>query len=273
MEKNVPGVTIFMHVNFVRGDKKRCLLMRSIVKSATTSSSAQAAPTLDDGNAQGTSDAGSFMNQNLLTGLPRNFMGLPGPTSQPNPLPFAQATGGPVNNIQNLIQQHIIQQLLQQQASNNLHGLLNNNGNLLNSFQFQGTNLSAPTMNVNAPNSTSFANMMINLPSNSGFPDAPQRQTFTSDPANYSATQSNPSASQALPTTMESSLPNANLTSSSPPRAAAAVDANGAAGTSSACGNDGTDPTVIFAMQIMRNNPSLEPRMALELARKLKGNH
>lgn len=32
VEKSVPGIMIFMHTNFVRGDKQRCLKMRSIVK-------------------------------------------------------------------------------------------------------------------------------------------------------------------------------------------------------------------------------------------------
>ena len=271
----MPGVTIFMHENFIRGDKKRCLLMRSIVKSASSSSSVQAAPTLD-GNALGTTSVGSFMNHNLFAGLPRSFMGLPGQVSQLNPLSFPQVNGGPVNNMQNLIQQHIVQQLLQQQANNNLHGLLYNNGNSLNSFQFQGANLSSPTMNVNAPNSAPFANTMINVQSNSGIPDTSQQQTVASIPTIYSATQSSSSsASQSLLATTESSLPNANLTSSSPPSAAAAVDSNCVTGTSSACGNDSTDPDpiVVLAMQIMQNNPSLDSRMALELARKLKGDH
>jgi len=32
VEKDTPGIMIFMHTNFIRGDKQRCLRMRSIVK-------------------------------------------------------------------------------------------------------------------------------------------------------------------------------------------------------------------------------------------------
>lgn len=278
-----------MHVNFVRGDKKRCLLMRSIVKNAASASTVRAPMSLLGQNSFGLTGDGAVMNQNLLAGLTRSFMGgLPGQIPQLNPLLFPQAAGS--MNMQNILAMH------QQQSGNQFPGLLNSGTLMPNSFSLPNASISSPSA----------------LASNAGFPSV-QQQFSIANFLNYSnnGNQSNASThpQAALPSNMTINVPsnsgtqNANISNdaktaqgdhvvsteassnssprdndvsalphSAPNNAAAANTSNGATITNNLLtGSDSTNPVVILAMQIMQNNPSLEPRMALELAKNIRG--
>jgi hypothetical protein len=304
----VPEVTIFMHTNFIRGDKKRCLLMRSIVKNSLSSSSAQASVPLRGGcNMLGSSSSGAFMNQNLLEGLSRNLMGMSGQQMpQMNPLLFQ---GGGAMNVPNLFALSQ-QQNMQQQVGNNFLGILN--GGNMNLFPFPGGNLSSMppvnnassntaaataqqqlniadflnngnAMNINSMNALNNNsgnglnipgnlpfNMTINVPSNAAVPDA-ATDTNINAPGSNSA-ESNPARVSANVSSNHSTPPtNLSQTDASANTATAANSTTNGGGMNPALSGDGTSPVVVLAMQIMQNNSSIEPRTALELARKTRG--
>jgi hypothetical protein len=297
-----------MHTNFIRGDKKRCLLMRSIVKNSLSSSSAQASVPLRGGcNMLGSSSSGAFMNQNLLEGLSRNLMGMSGQQMpQMNPLLFQ---GGGAMNVPNLFALSQ-QQNMQQQVGNNFLGILN--GGNMNLFPFPGANLSSMppvnnassntaaataqqqlniadflnngnAMNINSMNALNNNsgnglnipgnlpfNMTINVPSNAAVPDA-ATDTNINAPGSNSA-ESNPARVSANVSSNHSTPPtNLSQTDASANTATAANSTTNGGGMNPALSGDGTSPVVVLAMQIMQNNSSIEPRTALELARKIRG--
>ena len=280
VEKNVPGITIFMHANFVRGDKNRCLLMRSIVKNSANASSAQSSAPLQCGNALG---AGAFMNQDFVEGLSRNLMGFPGHVSHLNQLYFHSGPGGSIHVPNLLSTDHQQQPPYQQHTVNNVTRLLSN-GNSPNSFSLSGANLPAISMNtsnavvtgatqqfcitgllhnINELNANSLAGatlpsaMTIAMPSTSGATESRQ-QVDIKDLVNLgqiSKPASNLSSSVCMGTTLSSS-----------PAFAAMLSLN-----SQNLSGDNTSPVVVLAMQIMQNNPTIDPRVALELARRIRG--
>ncbi|KAL7477685.1 hypothetical protein ACHAW6_003480 [Cyclotella cf. meneghiniana] len=280
VEKNVPGITIFMHANFVRGDKNRCLLMRSIVKNSANASSAQSSAPLQCGNALG---AGVIMNQNFVEGLSRNLMGYPRHVSQLNQLYFHPGPGGTIHGPNLLSTDQQQQSPYQQHTVNNITGFLSN-GNSPNSFSLSGANLPAISMNtsnavaagatqqfcitgllhnINELNANSLAGatlpsaMTIAMPSTSGVTESRQ-QVDIKDLVNLgrvSQPASNLSSSVCMGTTLSSS-----------PASAAILSLNG-----QNLSGDNTSPVVVLAMQIMQNNPTIDPRVALELARRISG--
>eukprot|EP00804_Cyclotella_cryptica_P028200 CCRYP_011046-RA/>CCRYP_011046-RA protein AED:0.00 eAED:0.00 QI:393/1/1/1/1/1/2/147/403 len=272
VEKNVPGVTIFMHTNFIRGDKNRCLLMRSIVKNSANASSAQSSAPLQGGNLV----SGATVNPNFLEGLSRNFMGIPGHFSQLSKLHFHPVPGGTIHvpNLLSIDQQH---QLYQQQTVNNITGLLSN-GSSPNSFSLSGTSL--PALSMNASNSIvtgapqqlrvrgllhNINELNVNSIGGATLPSAmttsgviESRQVDIKDLASLgqvSNSAPNSSNSLCLGTTLSSST--ASATAFNP--------------NSRNLGDDNSSPIVMLAMQIMQNNPTIDPRVALELARRIRG--
>lgn len=295
-----------MHTNFIRGDKKRCLLMRSIVKNSVSSSSAQASVPFGSGNALGSSSASAFMNQSLLEGLSRNIMALSGQQMpQMNPVLFQ---GGGAMNVPNLFALSQ-QQNVQPQVGTNFQGL--SNGGNMSSFPFAGANLSSmPSVN-NGSSTTAAAtaqqqfsiadflnsgnainmnalgnsgngfkmnnslpgnlpfNMTINVPSNVAAPGAGNVQkTNTTD--QWNSTGSNP-ANISANVSSNHSTPPSNLSLTVAANKAPEDCTTNGGGKNPAPSGDSTNPVVALAMMIMQNNPSIEPRAALELARKIRG--
>ena len=287
-----------MHVNFVRGDKKRCLLMRSVVKNSANASPNRLPMSLLGHNSLGAIGAqGAAVNQNLLAGLAQNVIGgLPRQIPQFNPLLFPQVAGS--MNMQNILA------MQQQQPGNHFQGLLNNGSLMPNSFSFPNASLSSATAvpsnagapsaqqqfnianflnnsnNGNARNTSTLPqaalpfNMMINVPSNSGTQTANiSNGTNSAQADNVNSSDSNRAAVSTEASS--NSSPNDNVSALPQPTANSNAATNMPNGTTSVngllTGSDSTSPVVILAMQIMQNNPSLDPRMALELARNIRG--
>jgi hypothetical protein len=275
-----------MHANFIRGNKKRCLLMRSIVKNSGSASSVQAPISLLGGNALGAQGAGAFLNQNVLTGVPMNSMGLPGQMPQLNSMLFPQAAAlGGSTTVPNFLSTNQ-QQPFQQQHGNALQSFLNN-GNLPNLFPFPGANLPSATGNAQQPfNIADFLNngQVINPNNISGVTMPFNTNLYT--PSNNDATNN---TSEQTNTTNFNTNANGNVNSSvsNPTQVSTGASCNPTPSTSTSSqsfatagvgganpaqvNGDSTSPVVGLAMQIMQNNPSIDPRMALELARRIRG--
>jgi hypothetical protein len=250
--------------------------MRSIVKNSAAASSAQASL----GHLLGANGLGAaaFMNQNLPEGLLRSMMGFTGQVPQLNQLFFPQAQGA--MNVQGLFPLNQQQPPNQQQAANNFPGLLNN-VNPPNVNAFAGPNLAAMSMNVqanpgapqqfnisellnrNAMNANAFVGgallpSSISTPSNPAVGDASisnimntgQGSNSNPLPSNSNHNSSETTTSSCSPSDAAAAAPNANL---------------------QALNSENPSPVVLLAMQIMQNNPAIEPKAALELARKIRG--
>ena len=258
VEKTVPGIVIFMHANFVRGDKQRCVMMRSVVKKSVTQRSAAlnafvGIPT----NNMNVLQAGMFsgIDPNILMQALANQLGQQG------------AGAGQMNNMFN----QGVGPALNQGGGNNL---LNSVG-LDAKWGLRAEPASAPMSSSQLPQGS-----MQGMTSADMFEAARRLQRMEQQRQMQGMGINNPSSSSGmLNTNNGNAMPAASSQSQEQAMALNNNNATNISGSSNTGG--GMSPplspegmmNVQLASEIMKKDPTIEPLRALELAKLAKGLH
>ena len=255
VEKTVPGIVIFMHANFVRGDKQRCVMMRSVVKKSASphrSAALNAFVGIPSTNNMNVLQAGMFsgIDPNILMQALANQLGQQGATGAGQMNNMFNQGGGPA---------------LDQGGGNNL----------LNSVGLGGAAASA-AMSSQLPQGSS----MQGMTSADMFEAARRLQRMEQQRQMQGMGINNPSSSGMLNNTNNiNAMPAASSQSQEPAMALNNNNSTNISGSSNTGG--GMSPplspegmmNVQLASEIMKKDPTIEPLRALELAKLAKGLH
>jgi hypothetical protein len=254
VDKNVTGVMVFMHPSFSRGDKRRCLMMRSVVNK---SNAAASSPVVNG------SDQLPYVGKGIVTGG------------------TADLSGMNVNAIQALIAQNgngdglNVNQLLALQMNPNLMQMLAANQHLtqhMPNSQFVGSQFFPNNGLQGQGMDNAFQGSLFNSMAFSGINHLyqQQQQQQSMQLVNNSA---NPSSSVSLPVQSQQSNNSNQAAEATGSSISFLSGSNNQIANSSGNNNNANNSLdmmhqqVALASQIMRQNPSIEPLAALELAK------
>lgn len=235
VEKNLHGGMIFMHVHFIRGERKRCLMMRSTVKVKK--------PSVEQPHG-----LPGFSGQ-----LPANNNGL-------------QAFGGWNNQLMNgndIMRQSLAAQYPQQVQNMQMYHGLNQGGN--------GGLMNPNGAGPGGPSSLFMPNQHFNNQGSLGMTPAGMFQAGLHQKQQLQQMQhSSMHQNNTMHDASSSMLHNSNAPAQStsvPPPASMAKD-NNTSHFSGGGSNLTDDPELKLASEIMRCDPNIEPWKALELAKR-----